>query len=164
MQDCTNQGQIHTLSGVGAHHQNRVERTVQTTFSWARAMMLHFILHWPQEADLSLWPFAVSYAVWLWNNMPDPLSRLSPWEVFMGVQFDNYRHLQRARVFGCPVYVLAKKLPKWKKRARRGIFLGFSEQHHSTVALVLNPSTGHVSPQYHVVFDLKIMNSLIRNG
>ena len=46
-----------------------------------------------------------------------------------------------------------KKLPKWSKRAYRGIFLGFSEQHHSTVALVLNPETGNVSPQYHVVFD-----------
>jgi len=159
IQDCENQQQLHTLSGVGAHHQNRVERTVQTIFNWSRAMMLHFIMHWPQEAQLELWPFAVSYAAWLWNNMPDTGSRVSPLELFMGVTFDNYRHLQRARVFGCPVYVLdaklqdAKKLPKWKKRAYRGVFLGFSDKHHSTVALVLNPETGVVSPQYHVVFD-----------
>ena len=159
VRDCENQGQRHTLSGVGAHHQNRVERTVQTTFNWARAMMLHFLLHWPQEADLELWPFAVSYAVWLWNNLPDTSNRVSPLELFMGVSFEDYRHLQRARVFGCPVYVLsaklqdAKKLPKWSKRAYRGIFLGFSTKHHSTVALVLNPATGYVSPQYHVVFD-----------
>jgi hypothetical protein len=159
VQDCENSNQLHTLSGVGAHHQNRVERTVQTIFNWSRAMMLHFIMHWPQEAQLELWPFAVSYAVWLWNNMPDTGSRVSPLELFMGVTFDNYRHLQRARVFGCPVYVLdaklqdAKSLPKWKKRSYRGIFLGFSDKHHSTVALVLNPETGVVSPQYHVVFD-----------
>jgi hypothetical protein len=161
VQDCINQRQLHTLSGVGAHHQNRVERSVQTIFGWARAMMLHFIMHWPKEAKLELWPFAVSYAVWLWNNMPEPGNRLSPLEVFTGVQFDDYRHLQRVRVFGCPVFVLearlqdAKKLPKWSKRAYQGIFLGFSEKHHSTVALVLNPETGHVSPQYHVIFDEK---------
>jgi hypothetical protein len=158
VQDCENSN-LHTLSGVDAHHQNRVERTVQTIFNWSRAMMLHFIMHWPQEVQLELWPFAVSYAVWLWNNMPDTGSQVSPLELFMGVTFDNYRHLQWVRVFGCPVYVLdaklqdAKSLPKWKKRSYRGIFLGFSDKHHSTVALVLNPETGVVSPQYHVVFD-----------
>ncbi|KAL7475537.1 hypothetical protein ACHAW6_001446, partial [Cyclotella cf. meneghiniana] len=39
--------------------------------------------------------------------------------------------------------------------ARVGHFLGFSNQHSSTVALVQNLHTGHVSPQYHVVFDDK---------
>jgi hypothetical protein len=36
-----------------------------------------------------------------------------------------------------------------------GQFLGFSCEHSSTVALVRNLHTGHVSPQYHVVFDDK---------
>jgi hypothetical protein len=50
-----------------------------------------------------------------------------------------------------------KKVPKWSKKARRqGIFLGFSGEHLNTVALVLDPKTGHISaPQYHVVFDEK---------
>jgi hypothetical protein len=34
-----------------------------------------------------------------------------------------------------------------------GMFLGFSHEHSSLVPLVLNLSTGHVSPQYHVIFD-----------
>ena len=34
-----------------------------------------------------------------------------------------------------------------------GIFVGHSPDHASDVALVLNPRTGLVSPQYHVVFD-----------
>jgi hypothetical protein len=57
------------------------------------------------------------------------------------------------------VYVLdpklqdAKKLPKWSKWAYRGIFLGFSNKHHSTVALVMNPETGSIGAQYHVVLD-----------
>jgi hypothetical protein len=67
--------------------------------------------------------------------------------------------LQRCRVWGCPAYVLAptlqegKKIPIWHPRARRGVFLGFSTLHSSTVGLILNPSTGHVSAQYHIVYD-----------
>ena len=34
-----------------------------------------------------------------------------------------------------------------------GIYLGHSPVHAGLVDLVLNPRTGHVSPQYHVVFD-----------
>jgi hypothetical protein len=43
--------------------------------------------------------------------------------------------------------------PKWEPRSRRGIYVGHSPSHAGNVALVLNPRTGHVSPQYHVVFD-----------
>jgi hypothetical protein len=38
-------------------------------------------------------------------------------------------------------------------RSRRGIYLGVSKHHSATVHLVLNPATGDVSPQYHVLFD-----------
>ncbi len=33
------------------------------------------------------------------------------------------------------------------------MYLGHSPFHAGSVALVFNPCTGHVSPQYHVVFD-----------
>ena len=62
--------------------------------------------------------------------------------------------------WGCPVYVLESKLqgnskgiPKWEPRSRLGVYLGHSPLHAGSVALVLNPGTGHVSPQYHLVFD-----------
>ena len=62
--------------------------------------------------------------------------------------------------FGCPVYVLDSRLqssgigpPKWEPRSRLGIYLDKSPFHAGSVALVLNPKTGHVSPQYHLVFD-----------
>ena len=42
---------------------------------------------------------------------------------------------------------------KWEQRARIGIYLGHSPFHAGSVALVLNPRTGLVSPQFHVVFD-----------
>ena len=43
--------------------------------------------------------------------------------------------------------------PKWEPRARLGIYVGHSPHHSGSVALVLNPKTGLISPQFHVVFD-----------
>ena len=157
--DCTLQNQHRTLSGVGAHHQNYMERHIQTIFNWSRASLLHFVLHWPQLASEDLWPFAVDYSVYLWNNLPARHLRLAPTELFTDTIFFNHNHLQRAHVFGCPVFVLdpklqdAKKIPKWAMRSRRGVYLGVSPFHSSTVHLVLNPTTGAITPQYHLVFD-----------
>jgi len=56
------QNQIIDSSGTGAHHQNGVtEHTIQTVAKWARAMLLHSILHRPESTDLELWPFAIDY-------------------------------------------------------------------------------------------------------
>ena len=157
--DCDNQHQRRSLSGVGAHHQNYMERHIQTIFNWARASLLHFVLHWPQQAQENLWPFAIDYSVYLWNSMPTRDGLLSPTELLDGTTFPNYHHLQRAHVFGCPVFILdprlqdSKKIPKWSMRSKRGIYLGVSPFHSSTVHLVLNPSTGSITPQYHLVFD-----------
>ena len=38
-------------------------------------------------------------------------------------------------------------------RSNRGIYLGISPFHSSTVHLVFNPATGSITPQYHLVFD-----------
>ncbi len=56
------------------------------------------------------------------------------------------------------MYVLEKavadgrKLPRWKPRSVCCINMGLSKKHASTVPLVLNPETGHITPQY-LVFD-----------
>ena len=72
-------GQDIDFSGVGAHHQNAVaERSIQTVTWWARAMLLHAVIMWPDAADLELWPFALSHAVYLWNNLPRKDHGLSP--------------------------------------------------------------------------------------
>jgi hypothetical protein len=62
-------------------------------------------------------------------------------------------------VFGSPCFVLDSLLqsgivgpPKWKPRSRLGIYVGYSPSHAGSVALVLNPYTGYVSPHIHVVF------------
>ena len=61
----------------------------------------------------------------------------------------------------CPCYVLDSRLhnvgsiglPKWEPQSNICVYLRHSLFHAESVALVYNPSTGHVSPQYHVVFD-----------
>jgi hypothetical protein len=68
-------------------------------------------------------------------------------------------HWPYVHVWGCPVYVLdkmisdGKKLPRWTPRSTRTINLGFSNKHASSVPLVLNPQTGYITPQFHIVFD-----------
>jgi hypothetical protein len=59
----------------------------------------------------------------------------------------------------CPAYVFAQPLragkpyDKRRDRSTPAIYLGFSPLHACSVALVLNPLTGYVSPQFHIVFD-----------
>ena len=63
--------------------------------------------------------------------------------------------------FCCPVYILDARLqstsgagpPEWDSRCRLGIYVGHSPSHAGSDALVLNPNTGLISPQFHVVFD-----------
>jgi hypothetical protein len=158
--DCKNQRQSHKFSGVGAHHQNDAERNIQSIFNMARAMLIiHFALHWPQASSTDLWPFAVDQAIYIWNHLPDSDTKLSHIELFTQTKFHNHHHLQNLHVFGCPVYVLdpllqdAKKLPKWNRRSRRAVYLGYSRQHSKNVHMVLNLETGNISPQNHLVFD-----------
>eukprot|EP00804_Cyclotella_cryptica_P001528 CCRYP_003749-RA/>CCRYP_003749-RA protein AED:0.13 eAED:-0.00 QI:0/0/0/1/0/0.33/3/0/1355 len=156
---CARLGQTLRFSGVGAHHQNGVaERAIQTVTNMARANMLHATLHWPERSFIDLWPLAMNYAVWVYNKLPQHGAGLSPEELFSGIKCSR-SNLPRAHVFGCPVYVLdprlqdGKKIPKWESRARQGIFVGFSPHHSTSVPLILNPRTQHISPQFHVIFD-----------
>ena len=151
--------QINKFAGVGAHHHNGVaERNIQTIMSVARTMMLHAAIHWAETADAALWPLAVQYAVYLHSRVPDSSSGLAPLDLFSRLRSDQSR-LQQCHVWGCPVYVLdnaladGKKLPRWKPRSSRYVFVGMSSKHASTVPLVLNLETGAISPQFHIVFD-----------
>ena len=147
------------FSGVGAHHQNGIaERNIRTVTEKARTMMQHTYIHWPDEFEIQLWPLALDYACWLHNHTPSHTHGWAPIEIFCGTRVDC-QHLQRARVWGCPGYVLSptlqdgKKIPKWAPRARRGQFLGFSTNHSSMIGLLRNIQTGSITPQFHVVYD-----------
>ena len=148
-----------TLSGVGAHHQNGIaERAIATVVSRARTMMLHAALHWPEMADTALWPMAMTYSAYLWNITPKQESGMSPLELFTGTK-QLHPILHNTHVWGCPAYVLdpalqdGKKLPKWKPRSRRGMFVGYSRNFAASVGEILNLTTKNISPQFHVVYD-----------
>jgi hypothetical protein len=65
---CESQQQEFSFSSVGTHHQNGVaERNIKTFAQWAHANMLHLALHWPVQANISFWPQAIEYSVWVFN-------------------------------------------------------------------------------------------------
>eukprot|EP00804_Cyclotella_cryptica_P024840 CCRYP_001779-RA/>CCRYP_001779-RA protein AED:0.06 eAED:0.06 QI:0/0/0/1/0/0/3/0/1231 len=156
---CKDHNQGLRFSGVGAHHQNGVaENAIRTISNMAHANLIHASIRWPERSLIDLWPFAMSYAIWVHNRLPPHGYGVSPLELWSQVK-SAHSDISRAHVFGCPVYVLdptlqdGKKIPKWDSRAQQGIFVGFSDEHSSLVPLVFNPRTQPVSPQYHVIFD-----------
>ena len=97
-------------------------------------------------------------ACYVSNMLPtSPGSTQSRLDKFARVQVAP--SLKHTHTFGCPVFALqsalaaGKSIPKWDARARVGVYLGPSPRNARSVALVLNLSTGLVSPQYHVIFD-----------
>ena len=151
--------------GVDAHHQNGVaERAIRTIIESARTMLLHAMTKWPSKVTFDLWPFAVRQAINIYNNIPrKDLNWCTPEEVFAGMtnpeDRTKYSFIKELKTFGCPCYVLntkstpTKRLNKWTSKSTKCIYLGKSRSHASNVALVLNLSTDHISPQYHIVFD-----------
>jgi hypothetical protein len=145
-QECLDKGQSQSLSGVGAQHQNAcAECAIQTIMYMARFFVVHLSLHWTDRGsdDISLWPFAVKHAVWLYNRVPNRLSGLTPLELLTKSKADH-RDLLRSHVhgWGCPTIVLDPelqndlKLFKWNRCASVGQFLGCSDEHSSLVAYV----------------------------
>ena len=79
--DCSAKGQTISFSGSGAHHQNGVaECSIQTVVNWARTMLLHEAIHWPEVANLQLWPFTLQHAVYLCYVLSNSVTKLSPLE------------------------------------------------------------------------------------
>jgi hypothetical protein len=148
------------FAGVGAHHQNgNAERAIQTIMSVARTMMLHATIHWPDVADTALWPMAVAHAVFLHSHVPNSSTGLAPSDVFTKSRWEQRKFHHDVHVWGCPVYVLdskisgGMKLPRWTPRSVRCINVGLSMNHASAVPLVLNPASGYITAQFHIVFD-----------
>jgi regulator of replication initiation timing len=151
--------QASKFAGAGAHHHNGVaERNIRTIISIARTIMIHAAMHWPEVSDVELWPMAVKHAVHVFNRVPSIETGICPLDKFTSQRFPQNK-LHDLHVWGCPVYVLDKrvpdgiKIPKWAPRSNRYIYMGVSDKHSSTVPLVLNPETGVISPQFHVVVD-----------
>ncbi len=143
----------------GGHHSNGIaERAISTVMSISRAMLHHAAIHWPEVADVELWPLAVLHAVHLLNRIPREDTGRSPLELFSRTTWPISK-IHDFHVWGCPVYVLdsslagGRKIPRWKPRSSRCIYVGNSTKQGHSVPLVLNLDTGKITGQYHVVFD-----------
>jgi hypothetical protein len=90
--DCALHEQELWFSGVGAKHQNGVaERAVGACVTWARAVIVHSVIHWPEETSLDLWPFAFEHAVHIWNHLPRKETGMAPIEIFAGSKIPEDR-------------------------------------------------------------------------
>ena len=130
--------------------------------SQTRTMLIHANRRWRTAITANLWPYALRMAnesIILCPSLQDKQGR-SPIQIFSSTEVSiNPKHFYH---FGCPEYVLDAGLQsssgihsKWGERSRVGIgiYLGRPPQHARQVALVLNLTTGQVSPQLHVAFD-----------
>ena len=147
-----------SFSGGGAHHMNAMaECGIGSVVAMARTMMLHAKLRWPKAVTTKLWPMALKHAQHLINHVPNH-NNVCPMDLVLKTTVPRTA-LRNLHVWGCPSFVLDPKLqdgghiPKFDPKSRRGLHLGWSPMHASTVPLVLNLSTGNVSPQFHIVFD-----------
>jgi hypothetical protein len=143
---------------VNAHFQNGIaERAIRNLSKSARKQLLHACARWPAAVHFALWPYALRHAALLHNSLPvlkDGTSRL---ELFSSIRVGV--HMKNMHTFACPVFALqnalasGNTLPRWSPRAGLGLNLGPSPIHARNVYLVLNLTTGCVSPQYHCCFD-----------
>ena len=155
-ESCKQSKQRLTFCPVNQHNSNgRAEKRNRDLQDGARTNMLHAKSLWPAAINTHLWPYALKFTNDVRNQVPQATGR-TPLIQFSG---SNVQPKLQFHTFGCPVYTLDSKLasgktiPKWDSRGRLGIYIGQSPAHSRTVALVLNPVTGLVSPQFHVRFD-----------
>ena len=73
-----------SFSGTGAHHQNGIaEYAIQQTTLWARAMLLHALIMWPDQTKIYLWP-SLKCCISLESHTKHD-SGLSPLDIFSGL-------------------------------------------------------------------------------
>ena len=107
--------------------------------------------------NLSFGPFALKQAKFKLNNLCLRKSGKLRAETFCAMH--NKINIRHYHTFVRLVYVLDAHLegaifiPNWYKRMIVGAYIGRYPIHAGNVSLILNPSIGHVSPQFHIVFD-----------
>ena len=68
--DCRQKKQTQSFSGVGAKHQNgKAERAIQPISYWARKMMVHASIHWPDDNTDSVRPVSYTHLTLPTNDL-----------------------------------------------------------------------------------------------
>ena len=150
--DLKQRHQTMTYSEAGAHGQNKVaERAIQKVVTSAHTMMLHQDLLWLDQFDMCMWPFMLDQASYLYNHLPTSSSTLIPLKIYTGSKLDK-SILRNEKLLGCLAYVLdpklqdGNKLLKWDPQSRQGQYLGKPSAYASSVGVIRDVRTGHVSP------------------
>ena len=148
-----------TYATVSAHHQNGIaERKIRLVQDLTWSMLLDAAMRWPQAISPVLWLYAARLAQHWLNNTPSMTrpDRKTPLEAVAQAPINRDA---RSVPFRCPVYATeqavaeGKPHQKWRPKSKIGIYLGPSPVHSRDTALVMDPATGLVSPEYHVKAD-----------
>ena len=131
---------------------------MSTLSAWT--MLLHAIFYWSKIIDTIFWPFAMKAAAERHNALSVIYQNRTPSPNLYGVAIKKFPVKTFHTLFS-PVYVLNSRSqiagghgpPKWEPRSLIGVYLGQLTFHCGSVVMVFNPSTGRVSPQFHVIFD-----------
>ena len=119
--------------------------------------MLHASACWPKAFLNHQWLYALQCVNETHISAPKRLNGKSALQIFLGTSILSKANTSHP--FGSPAFLLdnrlraGMKISKWHTCARVGLYLRHSLMHTNTVSLVLNISTGLVSPQFHIKFD-----------
>ena len=147
--------------GLGTHHQNGIIKNKNKLITKrACTLLLHGIRMWPQMIDKMFWPFSIKTVAERHNSLHIDHKGKTPSSILHGVDLEDTPVKDFHTIF-CTIYAFDARLqsaggagpPKWELCSHIGLNLGHSPFLAGGVALVWNPNTGRVSPQYHVVFD-----------
>ena len=134
------------------------ERCTRKTTTTSCIMSLYAKRCGPKAMTHVLWHFAIAESINMENNFT--IEDEGQTILQKSKAIDSWLLLRDQHVWGCPTYVLeikvqasSKVLPKWYPRDRIGVCLGSSPYHAGNISPVLIPSSGHVYPQFHLVFD-----------
>ena len=152
------EGQKISYCDVNTHWQNGIaEKRIRDLTEGTRKQLLNAKSRWSRAITLNLWPYSLRMQNHLHQISVNYKTNESPMKMFSKVKCKS--NLNKEHTFGCPVYVLNASLQagntiqKWDQRARLGTNLGSSPHHARSVSLILNLTSGLVSPQFHIIHD-----------